>query len=1157
MKSRSRVVANKRLLVANRGEIATRIFRAATELDMQTIAIYSHEDRFAVHRFKADEAYKVGEKGDPLGAYLNWQNIIQLAIDKNIDAIHPGYGFLSENDDFAKACEQHNILFCGPNSEILKSFGDKLTAKKVALEAGLPVIPGTDTPVETLEDARSKANEIGYPITLKALSGGGGKGIRIVHSDEELIEAFNRARSEAKSSFGKADVYLEKNIQNPKHIEVQIAGDSSGHIVHLYERDCSIQRRHQKVVEIAPAVGISAETRKQVLDYAVSIAKSVGYVGIGTVEFLVDKEGKAYFLEVNPRIQVEHTVTEMVTGIDLVQMSILVAAGRELSHQAIGISSQEDIVCKGVAIQCRITTENPLRDFAPDTGVILAYRPAQGFGIRLDEGLGTSGGLVTPYYDSLLVKVTAHSFDLYGAINKMNRALKEFRIRGVKHNIPLLINIMSHPKFLESSIDTSFLASSPEVFKFNQPRDRATRLLKFIANTTVNNPHGLASKTAADSYSNYVLPESYPLQQTSQQQTAKQVFHQHGAAGLKKWIHDQQQLLLTDTTMRDAHQSLFATRLRNFDILNSAEFYQKHAENLFSLEVWGGATFDTCMRFLREDPWERLALIREKIPNIMLQMLFRGSNAVGYTNYPDWVVRDFIRLTCESGLDIFRIFDCLNNPSQMVTAIEEVKKQGAIAEACICYTGNILDPSKTKYSLSYFVGLAKQLEAMGTDILCIKDMAGLLRPRAAKILISELKGQTNLPIHLHTHATSGASESMLLAAAEAGCDIVDGAVNSMSGLTSQPSLNATVASLEGDSRCPTVPLTVLDELGRYWGAVRKKYDAFDPGLNATSTDVYVHEIPGGQYSNLFDQARRVGVNANDFHQLTIRYKEVNQLLGDIVKVTPSSKVVGDMALLLQKNKLTGARFLSEKPQLDYPDSVVSFFKGHMGIPYGGFNEEVRCMVLGENPPPPSPPEIEKDDSLDKARTEVEEILGKKASDRDAISYRLYPKVWLEFIQHKEEFGDVSKIPTENFFYGLEANKEVEIELEKGKTLYISLSGMTQPNENGLRRLFFQLNGFPRALEIEDESFGGTTTKREKANPTEPGSIPSPMPGKIIDIKVNIGDNVQQGAPVIVMEAMKMEYIITAKVSGVVGRILVNKGDQVDEGDLLLAIHDKP
>lgn len=1147
----SKVITNQRIMVANRGEIAIRIFRAATELNMQTVAIYSYEDRFSVHRFKADEAYRVGKKGDPLGAYLDWQSIVDLAIEKKIDAIHPGYGFLSENPAFAKACEDAGIMFCGPDSKILSLFGDKLAAKRIAKEAGLPIIPGTEQPVAELDEAKKICRDIGYPVTLKALSGGGGKGIRNVHDEDELVEAFSRARSEAKSSFGQADIYIEKHIERPRHIEVQIAGDAYGRIVHLHERDCSVQRRHQKVVEIAPALGIKPETRQLLFDSAVKIAKAVDYVGIGTVEFLVDQEERPFFLEVNPRIQVEHTVTEMITGIDLVQMSIMLAAGRGMDHPAIGIEKQEDIKPKGVAIQCRITTENPQNNFAPDTGVIVAYRPAQGFGIRLDEGFATSGGLVTPYYDSLLVKVTAHSQDLYGAARKMSRALKEFRIRGVKHNIPLLINILSHKKFFDASIDTNFLEDHPEVFSFPQPRDRATKLLRFIAEVTVNNPHNLSDKTPADKTEFYQLPKVERSHANSM--TAKAAFDTGGVKQLCQWIQEQQQLLLTDTTMRDAHQSLFATRLRNYDIFQATQYYSGALDQLFSLEVWGGATFDTCLRFLKEDPWERLARLREEIPNILLQMLLRGDNAVGYTNYPKWVIEEFIRLTVEAGLDLFRIFDCLNNPEQMVTAIENVKKRGAIAEACICYTGNILDPNRQKYDLKYYINLAKQLENMGADILCIKDMAGLLRPMAASKLIKELKQTVGIPIHLHTHATSGSSEATLLAAADADCDIVDGAVSSMSGLTSQPSLNAIVASLEGSPRDPKVPLKALDEISRYWADIRPLYHAFDPGVQSTSTEVYEHEIPGGQFSNLFDQAMRVGLSARDFFQLTQRYKEVNQIFGDIVKVTPSSKVVGDMALLLQKHNLTGERLLTEKPNLDYPDSVVSFFKGHMGVPYGGFNETVRKLVLGENPPPPAKPPVDDSDGLEKARAEIAEMLDFTPDDRQVLAYRLYPKVWLEYHQSVKTYGNVQSLPTNIFFYGLKADQEIEVELEPGKTLIISLSGMTDPDANGVRRVFFQLNGFPRALEVIDEGAKSSTIQREKADPLSPYHVAAPMPGKVLEIRVKEGDKIKKGETLLVTEAMKMEYAVTAKSDGIISRILINRDEFIEEGDLLVEL----
>lgn len=1152
MRTTSKIIANQRLLVANRGEIAIRIFRAATELNMQTVAIYSHEDRFSGHRFKADEAYKVGSKGDPLGAYLNWEDIIRIALEKKIDMIHPGYGFLSENPAFAKACAENGILFCGPSSRILHLFGNKLEAKRVALEAGVPIIPGTEKPVETLEEARKICASIGYPITLKALSGGGGKGIRAVFSEAELIEAFQRAKSEAMSSFGQAEIYIEKNIQSAKHVEVQVAGDSLGQVIHLFERDCSVQRRHQKVVEIAPALGISPETRARLLQDAVSIAKQVSYIGVGTVEFLVGQDGSHYFLEVNPRIQVEHTVTEMVTGKDLVQMSIMLPAGRSMSHPAMGIKGQEDIKLNGVAIQCRVTTENPEKNFAPDTGVILAYRPAQGFGIRLDEGFGTPGGIVTPYYDSLLVKVTAHSIDLFGAVQKMLRALKEFRIRGVKHNLPLLFNIVAHPMFSKGTIDTNFLNEHPEVFKVQKPKDRATKLLKFIADVTVNNPHKLHSKVNPRAPDQYQLPTA--AEQASTQINAKEVFKTQGVKGLQRWIKEHPQLLVTDTTMRDAHQSLFATRLRNYDIFQATRFYARQTPGFFSLEVWGGATFDTAMRFLKEDPWERLARLRSEIPNILLQMLLRGDNAVGYTNYPEWVVRDFIRLTIEAGLDLFRIFDCLNNPEQMAVALDEVKKREAIAEACICYTGNLLSPHEHKYSVSYYVKLAKELEKMGADILCIKDMAGLLRPRAAEVLIRALKDEIGIPIHLHTHASAGSSEATLLAAASADCDIVDGAISSMSGLTSQPSINALVASLEGSELCPNLSLKQLDELSRFWETVRAQYQAFDPGIKATSTDVYEHEIPGGQYSNLYDQAQKVGVKASEFYDLTQRYKEVNELLGHIVKVTPSSKVVGDFALLLQKHRLTGPEFMRKKPHLDYPDSVISFFKGHMGFPYGGFNEELRELVLGPEAGPPEKPPVPQGDSLEKARKELQTLVDNQAvTDRQVLSYRLYPKVFREYLEFLKDFGEVESIPTDVFFYGLQANREIEVELEPGKTLIISLSGMTEPDTDGVRRVFFQLNGFPRTLEVIDEAVATPSKKRAKADPLVAQHIGAPMPGKILEVRVREGQAVEKGEIVAVTESMKMEYAISAKAGGKVTKVLVAKGELVFEGDLLIEL----
>lgn len=1141
----------RRLLVANRGEIAIRICRAATELNIRTVAIYSHEDRFALHRYKADEAYRIGAPGEPLRAYLDWRAIVDKARELGADAIHPGYGFLSENPDFARACQEAGITFVGPSPEVLALFGDKVAAKKAAARAGLPIIPGRLDPVPTLEEAQAVAQEIGFPVTLKALSGGGGKGIRIVHSLAELAQAFERARSEAATSFGRPDVYIEKTLLRPKHIEVQILGDQEGNIVHLFERDCSIQRRHQKVVEIAPALGIPESTRTHLHDAAIKLASSVQYHGVGTVEFLVDEQGRSYFLEVNPRIQVEHTVTEMVTGHDIVQASILVAAGKPLSHPALGIRSQDSIQPRGVAIQCRITTEDPLKDFAPDTGRITAYRPPQGFGVRLDEGHGTSGGIVTPYYDSLLVKVTVWALDLYGASRKMARSLTEFRIRGVRHNIPLLRNIVNHPKFYDGTFTTQFFAEHPEVFAFRSPRDRASKMLHFIADATVNNPHVLPDKVRRGALHSPAL-DSTPYVQPSQT-TAKDVLRQGGVQALTDWIRNHKALLLTDTSMRDAHQSLFATRLRTRDVLNACDFYRTALPQFFSLEMWGGATFDTCLRFLKEDPWERLAQVRARVPNTLLQMLLRGDNAVGYTNYPEWVVRDFIRLTVDAGLDVFRIFDCLNNPEQMAVAIDEVRKRGAIAEACICYTGNVASSRETKYTLQYYIDIAKTLASLGADILCIKDMAGLLRPAGARLLIRALRDHVDLPIHLHTHDTSGNGVATLLAAAEAGCHIIDGAVSSMSGLTSQPSLNALIASLDGHDRCPTVPLAALDHVATYWEVVRTMYQAFDPGINATSTRVYSHEIPGGQYSNLYDQARKVGVTADEFYALTERFREVNDLFGNIVKVTPSSKVVGDMALLLQKHGLNGQTYLATKPKLDYPDSVVSFFRGHMGVPYGGFPAEVRSLVLGPDAPPPEKLAMTVQDSLSSVRADLERLVGRAVTDQEVLSYRLYPKVFREYLEHRDRFGDVTTLPTTIFFYGVTVGEEVEVDIEPGKTLIFTLRSVSDADAQGTRTVFFELNGYPREIRVQDSSLAKKVARRPAAERTNPRHVPSPMPGKVLAIKVALGDSVKEGQVLCVTESMKMEYQITAKSPGTVQALHIRVGEMIEDGDLLCEI----
>lgn len=978
----------------------------------------------------------------------------------------------------------------------------------------------------------------------------------MLKSEADLESAFERARSEALTSFGRADLYLEKMIVEPKHIEVQIVGDEHGNVVHLFERDCSIQRRNQKVVEVAPAFGISAETKANIYRYSLAIAREVNYSGLGTVEFLVDKAGKAYFLEVNPRIQVEHTVTEMITGIDLVQTSILVAAGEALNHPQIGLPNQESIVIRGAAIQCRLTTEDPTNNFAPDTGQIIAYRPACGFGIRLDEGQATAGGIITPHYDSLLVKVIAFARDMDSAAAKMFRSLSEFRIRGVKHNIPLLKNVVRHPVFLSSTMTTAFFDQHPAVFKFSRQRDRATKMLRYIADATVNNPHELPSRDpkgesdAPDLEWGGVL-DKYAYK--PEKPTAREIYKKGGMKALNAWLERQPALQLTDTTMRDAHQSLFATRLRTRDIKKVAPFYQEYGHRFFSLEVWGGATFDTSLRFLKEDPWQRLADVRAAIPNSLLQMLLRGDNAVGYTNYPHWVIREFIKKTAEAGLDVFRIFDCLNQPDKMAVAIDEVKKRGAIAEVCVCYTGNVVSAAETKYTLAYYLNIARELETMGADILCIKDMAGLLRPRAASVLIKALRETIGIPIHLHMHDTSGAGVATLLEAAQAGCHIVDGAVSSMAGLTSQPSINALVAAMSGDPKCPEVSLPVLDELARYWEGVRTMYTDFDPGIRSTSTDVYEHEIPGGQYSNLFEQARKVGVTAREFHQLTVRYKEVNEMFGNIVKVTPSSKVVGDMALLLQKQNLTGPEYLKKRPLLDYPDSVISFFKGHMGVPYGGFPEDVRSLVLGDNAPAPRSAVIDDDDDMHSVREKLTSMLKRPVTDEEVLSYRLYPKVFLEFMKHREQYGDLSDLTTPVFFYGLSHGQELETDLEPGKTLIISLQGISKPDEDGVRTVFYDLNGFPRAIEITDSSITAVNKRRAQADLQNENHIGAAMPGKILEVKVKIGQKVRKGDTLLITESMKMEYVITAKNDGVVKQVVVGTGDMVEGGDLFIEL----
>ncbi|MEH7108001.1 MULTISPECIES: pyruvate carboxylase [Bacillaceae] len=1138
-----------KILVANRGEIAIRVFRACTELNIRTVAIYSKEDSGSYHRYKADEAYLVGEGKKPIDAYLDIDGIIAIAIKSGADAIHPGYGFLSENIHFAKRCEEEGIIFIGPESKHLDMFGDKVKARHQAVLAGIPVIPGSDGPVNSLNDVLEFTEVNAFPVIIKASLGGGGRGMRIVRSHEELAEAFERAKSEAKAAFGNDEVYVEKLIENPKHIEVQIIGDKHGNIVHLYDRDCSVQRRHQKVVEVAPSVSISAELRKSICDAAVKLMKNVSYLNAGTVEFLVSGND-FYFIEVNPRVQVEHTVTEMVTGIDIVQTQIFVSEGHELHGPIVGIPSQEKIQLNGFAIQSRVTTEDPLNNFMPDTGKIMAYRSGGGFGVRLDTGNSFMGAVITPYYDSLLVKLTTWALTFEQAASKMVRNLQEFRIRGIKTNIPFLENVVKHEKFLNGEYDTSFIDTTPELFIFPVRKDRGTKMLSYIGNITVNGFPGIEKKKRPV-FSKPRIP-SLPVHATYQEGT-KQILDQNGPDGLVNWVKNQKQVLLTDTTFRDAHQSLLATRMRTTDIAHIAEPTAKLLPDLFSYEMWGGATFDVAYRFLKEDPWDRLLTLREKIPNVLFQMLFRGANAVGYKNYPDNLIREFVQQSALAGIDVFRIFDSLNWVKGMETAIDAVRQTGKIAEAAICYTGDILDLTRTKYNLNYYKELAKELEQQGAHILAIKDMAGLLKPEAAYRLISELKETVDIPIHLHTHDTSGNGIYTYARAIDGGVDIVDVALSTMAGLTSQPSANSLYYALEGSERKPNVDIQSLEKLSYYWEDVRKYYQDFESGMMSPHSEVYEHEMPGGQYSNLQQQAKAVGLGEH-WEEVKNMYARVNQMFGDIVKVTPSSKVVGDMALFMVQNDLTEEDVLLKGQSLDFPDSVVELFEGYLGQPYGGFPEELQRVILkGKKPLEVRPGELLEPIDFEKLKEELFEVLGRQVTDFEIISYALYPKVFMDYTKTVEQFGKVSVLDTPTFLYGLRLGEEVEVEIETGKTLIVKLVSISQPQADGTRVVYFELNGQPREVVIKDESIKSTVASRLKADPKNEQQIGASMPGTVIKTLVEKGEKVERGDHLMITEAMKMETTVQAPFSGVVKDIYVRSGDAIQTGDLLIEL----
>lgn len=1142
----------RRILTANRGEIAIRVFRACTELGRQTIAIYSEADSLSLHRYKADEAYLVGTGLGPVAAYLDIDSILGVARTRQVDAIHPGYGFLAENAEFARRCQAAGIAFIGPAPEHLELLGDKVRSRAAAEAVGLPLPPGTPEPIADADEALAFADSVGYPVMVKAVAGGGGRGMRRVRTPDELRQALQMAQSEARAAFGNGAVFLEKVIRHPRHVEVQVIGDTTGRVVHLWERDCSVQRRHQKVVEMAPAVSLDPGLRREICDSAVALMGRVGYVGAGTVEFLVDREGGYYFLEVNPRVQVEHTVTEAVTGVDIVQTQIRVAEGYPLDHPDIGLEDQDSIRTRGCAIQCRVTTEDPENDFLPDTGRILAYRAAEGPGVRLDGGNAYAGALISPHYDSLLVKITTWGRTFDKAALKMLRSLREFRIRGVKTNLLFLENVIQHPEFLSGRAHTALIDEHPELFQFPPRRDRGTKLLRYIGHVVVNGADGIKPGTRKPVLKAAPLPQRNP-DWSPPAGTARSVLQAGGPGALADWIRRQDQLLLTDTTFRDAHQSLLATRVRSHDLLRIAGATGELAPGLFSLEMWGGATFDTALRFLKEDPWDRLDRLREAVPHVLFQMLLRGANAVGYSSYPDNVVRLFVREAAAAGVDIFRIFDSLNWLPNMQVALDEVLKSGAVAEVAICFTGDLLDPNRDKYDLKYYVDLAREIERAGAHILAIKDMAGLLKPEAAYRLIRALKDEVGLPIHLHTHDSAGAGVATVLRAAAAGVDIADGAVGSMAAGTSQPSLGAIIAGLEGTDRTAHVGADALQALADYWEVVRGYYFPFEGGTTAPNASVYRNQMPGGQYTNLRQQAEALGLGSR-WTQVVEAYRQVDEMLGEVIKVTPTSKAVGDMALFMVQNDLTPENILERGAALDFPDSVVGFFQGLLGRPPYGFPAELQQAVLkGRTPLTARPGAGIPPTDLPAVREELSALLGRAADDRELSSYLQFPEVYREFARHREEYGDTSVLDTPTFFYGLRLGEKVPAEIEPGKTLIIELTAVGEARPDGTRAVLFELNGTPREVGVRDRSVTAQVRARPKADRSDWRQVAAAMPGKVLKMLVATGAELRKGEQLLVTEAMKMETALSAPRDARVAEILVQPGDQVEAGDLLLRL----
>lgn len=1140
----------KKLLIANRGEISIRISRAATELGIRTVAIYTYEDRFSLHRYKADEAYQVGADTDPLKPYLNIDEIIRIAKKCGANAIHPGYGFLSENASFAARCAENGIIFVGPKPEVMSALGDKVTAKAVAVKAAIPIIESNREELGTIDIALEEAGRIGYPLMLKAAAGGGGRGMRVVQDDDQLRKAYTEAKSEALNAFGDDTLFLEKFVPDPKHIEVQIAADNFGNTVHLYERDCSVQRRFQKVVEIAPSVGLRPETREKLYQYALAITTAVQYNNLGTVEFLVDAAQNIYFIEVNPRIQVEHTVTEMITGIDLIKTQIYVACGYRLSDPEIGLGDQQAIPKNGFAIQCRITTEDPANDFKPDYGTLVTYRNAAGFGVRLDEGSTYAGMKISPFFDSMLVKVSTQGNSLLDASQKMFRALREFRIRGVKNNIPFLENLVTDKDFIAGNATVGFIQSRPELFKFSERLDRGTRMLKFLADITVNGNPDVKIKDDSKVFQKPVIPEfdaaaAYPA-------GTKDKLTELGPEGFAQWLKNERRIYYTDTTLRDAHQSLLATRMRTYDMLKTAEAYAKQHPQTFSMEAWGGATFDVAMRFLNEDPWKRLAQLRKAVPNILLQMLIRGTNGVGYAAYPDNLIERFIQRSWETGVDVFRIFDSLNWMENIAPCIEMVRKtNGAIAEAALCYTGDILDPKRTKYSLEYYLRMAKDLENAGAHILAIKDMSGLLKPHAAKLLVEALKDTVKIPLHLHTHDTSSLQTASYLMAIEAGVDVVDCALGALSGLTSQPNLNAVVEMMRFHERENPYDIKSLNQHSNYWENVREYYYPFESGLKAGTAEVFEHEIPGGQYSNLKPQAIALGLG-EQFEDIKAMYATVNNMFGDIVKVTPSSKVVGDMAQYMVANKISPEDVLQRGDTISFPESVQQFFMGEIGQPTGGFPKNLQRIILkGKEPFADRPNKHLPQVDFDKELTAFREKYGEDLKETDYLSYKFYPKVFEDYLKFYREYGDVSVVPTLVFLYGLKLRQDITVEIAPGKTLLIRLSGIGPVNENGFRTVFFKLNGQARAIEIQDRSVKIQKVENRKAEKGNEHHIAVPLQGLLSKVLVQKGEAVKKNQPLFVIEAMKMETTVAAAKDAVIDELILSAGAMVNTNDLVL------